>query len=132
MPAQRIAAHADWLDGLIVLLIGFTAFGIVSGLSAVILARPLQSLGYFAGAFALNVGLQVLTIAVMWRLGRVHAASAGLAGGCRNIALLLGIVAGLVPPDVQLFIVMAQLQLFFILLPTRWGLRAIGVAPAQK
>jgi hypothetical protein len=127
---DQVHRHATWIDGMIVLLIAFTALGIVSGLTDILRSAPLKSLLFFLGAFAFNVGLQVVTTFAMWRMGRVHAASAGFAGGCRNIALLLGVVTGHVSADVQLFIVMAQLQLFFILAPTRFGMRLIGVRAA--
>lgn len=126
---EQVNSHAAWLDGTIVLLIAFTALGIVSGLTDTLRAAPLKSLIYFIGAFALNAVLQLLTTAAMWRMGRVPAASAGFAGGCRNIALLLGVVTGHVPADVQLFIVMAQLQLFVIAAPARAAFGAIGVHP---
>lgn len=124
---QQVNAHAPWLDGTIVLLIAATALGIVSGLTDILLAAPIKSLTYFVGALAFNAGLQCLTTAVMWPMGRVHAASAGFAGGMRNIALLLGVVTGHVPPDVQLFLVMAQVQLFIIAAPARVAFGAIGV-----
>jgi BASS family bile acid:Na+ symporter len=131
VPKERIAANGLWLDGAVVILIVFTAFGIVDGLAAVLARDPLKSLIYFLIAFAFNAGLQALTIVAMWKLGPVHAASAGLVGGCRNIALLLGLVLGKVPPDLQLLLVMAQLQLFLILPPTRLAYRALGVRGGQ-
>ena len=112
VPRARIDAAAMPIDGMIIALIVATALGIMDGLAAVIAADPVRSITYFLATFVLNTVLQCLTALVFVRAGVVYAGSAALVGGFRNMALLLGLVIGRVGPELQLFLVMAQIQLF--------------------
>lgn len=124
---ERIERNAAWLDAAMVLVIIVIGAGVTDGLRAVIAARPSVVFEYFLGTLVLNALLQTLTWCVFAGRGARLAASAALAGGCRNMALLIGVLAGKVEPDVQLLLVMAQVQLFLLPALMRPVYRRFGV-----
>lgn len=109
-----IERQAVWLDAVMVVLIAIIAIGVCSGLTEIIAARPLVVVEYFVLTLAFNGLLQAVTWLVFARLGPRAAASAALVGGCRNMAVLLALVLGLVGPELQLILVIAQIQLFIL------------------
>jgi bile acid:Na+ symporter, BASS family len=128
----RIARNAVWLDATMVLLIIVIGAGVTDGLAATLTTRPALALECFLWAVGLNVLLQGVSALVFLRGTSVLAASAALAGGCRNMALLLGVVLGQVGPELQLLIVMAQIQLFLLPSLMRPVYAYFGVKPSSE
>jgi predicted Na+-dependent transporter len=124
----RIEREAVWLDAIMVVFIVIVALGVSSGLREVILTRPAVVIEYFLATLAFNAMLQAASWLVFARCGPRVAASAALVGGCRNMAVLLAVVLGLVGPEIQLVLVMAQLQLFILPALMRPVYAALGVS----
>ncbi|MEO7403833.1 MAG: hypothetical protein ABIU95_09215 [Burkholderiales bacterium] len=108
----RLERNALWLDALMVLLIVVVGAGVTDGLQATLIAQPALAIQSFLVTLALNIALQAASWIAFLRSKTVIAGSAALAGGCRNMALLIGLVLGQVGPELQLFLVMGQIQLF--------------------
>jgi bile acid:Na+ symporter, BASS family len=122
----RLARAAAGLDGGVVLILVVFAFGVMDGVQARLLADPLWVLGGVALAMAGNLGLNALTAAVIWPLGRTLALSAGMLAGNRNQALFLAVLPAAADPGVLLFFALGQVPMFlspFLLRPIYARLR---------
>ena len=86
----RIARDALRLDALMVLLIVVVGAGVTDGLQATLIAQPALAIQGFLVTLALNAALQAVSWIAFLRAKSVIAGSAALAGGCRNMALLIG------------------------------------------
>jgi BASS family bile acid:Na+ symporter len=122
----RLARAGPALDGSVVLILVVFAFGVMDGVQARLLADPLWVLGGVALAMAGNLGLNALTAAVLWPLGRNLALSAGMLAGNRNQALFLAVLPAAADPGVLLFFALGQVPMFlspFLLRPVYARLR---------
>lgn len=120
---------AEWgeaTDGLLVWLVVFYGFAVMDGLPARMAADPAWVAQALAAAFAVNYGLNLVTMATFARLGTRAAATAGLMSGNRNMALYLAVLPVAADPRVALFFGLCQFPLFlspFLLRPVyRWWL----------
>ncbi|WP_431268949.1 hypothetical protein [Dankookia sp. P2] len=116
----RLARAGTALDGSVVLILVVFAFGVMHGVQARLLADPLWVLGGVALAMAGNLGLNALTAAVLWPLGRNLALSSGMLAGNRNQALFLAVLPAAADPGVLLFFALGQVPMFlspFLLRP---------------
>jgi BASS family bile acid:Na+ symporter len=109
---RRLTRAGPALDGSVVLILVVFAFGVMDGVQARILADPLWVLAGVALAMAGNLGLNALTAAVIWPLGRDLALSAGMLAGNRNQALFLAVLPAATDPDVLLFSALGQVPMF--------------------
>jgi bile acid:Na+ symporter, BASS family len=122
----RLAWAGPALDGSVVLILVVFAFGVMDGVQARLLADPLWVLGGVALAIAGNLGLNALTAALLWPLGRRLALSAGMLAGNRNQALFLAVLPAAADPGVLLFFALGQIPMFlspFLLRPVYARLR---------
>ena len=122
----RLARAGPALDGSVVLVLVVFAFGVMDGVQARLVADPLWVLGGVALAMAGNLGLNALTAAVLWPLGRRLALSAGMLAGNRNQALFLAVLPAAADPGVLLFFALGQVPMFlspFLLRPVYARLR---------
>lgn len=109
-----VERHARRIDGAAVLgLVAFAA-GLMSGVTEVLLARPLEVLLYVAVAFAANVALQLTGALVFWRSGRRLALTIGHMTGNCNMALVLAALADTAPFEIFMFFALAQLPMYML------------------
>jgi BASS family bile acid:Na+ symporter len=109
---DRLAAHAEVLDGLIIMALIVFAIAIVDGLTSRLLAQPLFILGLagltFAASFVhLAAGTLVFALA-----GRQRALTAGYVLGNRNLGVLLAVLPAGAHPDIFLYFVVGQLPIY--------------------
>jgi BASS family bile acid:Na+ symporter len=125
----RLAPLGPAIDGAIVWIVVLYGFGVMKGLTARMLADPWWVAQAAAAAFVVNFALNLATTLAFAGWGWRLAASAGLMGGNRNMALYLAILPAAADPRVGLFFALCQFPLFlspFLLRPVyaaarRWG-----------
>ncbi len=109
---DRLVPLGPAIDGLMVWLVVFYGFAVMDGLMPRLLTDPgwvaRATLAAFAADFGLNA---VTTLAFAW-MGRRAAASAGLMGGNRNMALYLAVLPAAADPRIALFFALCQFPLF--------------------
>ena len=117
---QRLAPLGPAIDGAVVWIVVLYGFGVMKGLAARLLDDPTWVAQAAAAAFLGNFGLNLVTTLAFGGLGWRVAASAGLMGGNRNMALYLAILPAAADPRIGLFFALCQFPLFlspFLLRP---------------
>jgi len=133
MGAEWVARHHRPIDGLSVIALLVFAIGLMDGVGAHVLARPLLVAGLTAFAFALMITLTVTTALIFHRAGRSAALALGLAVGSRNMGLMVAAAGGAVPELTWLYFAVTQFPIYtlpHLLRPLvrRWVVR--GSLPA--
>ena len=102
------------IDGLSVLAMALFAVAAMDGVTAHFISDPLLVTGLAALAFALAIGLIVVTAIVFRPAGRARALAIGLIAGNRNIGLMLA-ATGFAVPDVSwLYFALAQFPIYLL------------------
>ena len=117
---MRLEHAGPALDGAVVLVLVVFAFGVMDGVQARLLTDPAWVAGGIVLALAANLGLNGLTVLVLWPLGPRLALAAGLLAGNRNQALFLAVLPATADPGVLLFFALGQIPMFcspFLLRP---------------
>ena len=128
-PERRDAA-APVFDGLNMVFMILFAVACMDGVTDAFISDPAFILGLIALTFGLNLGFLALSTALFWWSGQRTASTVGFSNGNRNMALVLGALAGNVPEQTWLFFAVAQLPIYTtpLLLKPVYG-RLLG-APA--
>ncbi len=109
----RLTPLGPAIDGAVVWLVMLFGFGVMKGLTTRLLDDPAWVLKATLAAFAVNFGLNLATtLALAAPLGWRLAATAGLLGGNRNMALYLAILPAAADPRLALFFAPCQFPLF--------------------
>lgn len=112
VPAPKLAANRDLLDGLTVLNLLLFGLAIMDGVTAYALDRP----GYVAlaivAAFAFNLLLQAAGYLAFRRLGTTRALTVALLTGNCNMGLVLVALEGRASFDVAVFFALAQIPMY--------------------
>jgi BASS family bile acid:Na+ symporter len=110
----RLAAHAEQIDGFIVVVMLVFAVAIMDGVTATLIERPGIVALWALAAFIANPGLQALGIAAFGWLGRKGALTVGLVSGNCNMGLLLAALPATSDFDTLLYFAVAQLPIFVL------------------
>lgn len=110
----RVARQRELFDGLNVATMVVFAIGAMDGVTAHVLAQPLLGIGLVLLTFTITVGLGVVTALLFIRAGRTDAFALALAGGSRNMGLMLAAAAGAVPDLTWLYFAIAQLPIYLL------------------
>ena len=114
----RVAAAAQTVDGISVGLLIVFAVGIMSGVTARIIADPLDIAYVAMLSFIVYTGLMVLGFAVFAfavpGVGRRGSLSAGFISGTRNLAIILAVLPVNVDLDVPLFFAVGQFPIYIM------------------
>lgn len=114
VPARALAARAQLLDGVVVLIMLIFAVAIMAGVTDAIFQRPQTVLLWTLTAFVANPALQLLgTLAFAW-LGLRRALTIGLISGNCNMGLLLAALPAGRDADVLLYFAIAQLPMYML------------------
>lgn len=112
---ERLMAARPALDGLAVLGLALFAVGVMDGFTMTALARPSLVGGIVLVVFALNLGLQAITIlALLPILPLRMALTAGLVAGNNNLGLILAAVIDTAPPIMLIFVATAQFPIYLL------------------
>ena len=129
--AARLAPLGPAIDGAVVWIVVLYGFGVMKGLAARLLEDPAWVAQAAAAAFVVNFALNLATSLAFAPWGWRFAASAGLMGGNRNMALYLAILPAAADPRVGLFFALCQFPLFLSPFLLRPAYRVAGaVRPA--
>jgi len=110
-PERRVTA-APVFDGLNMVFMILFAVASMDGVTDAFIADPAFVLGLIGLTFGLNLGFLVLSTALFWWAGRRTASTVGFSNGNRNMALVLGALAGNVPDHTWLFFAVAQFPIY--------------------
>jgi len=111
---ERLAQAKTHLDGAAVAMMLFFVVGVFDGVTEMTFAQPRHVAIATVLGFAFNIGLQVVSAAVFWRLGRRVALSVGLMAGNCNMGLVLVTLADKADPDTAMFFAVGQLPMYIL------------------
>lgn len=110
----RLAKAKTHLDGAAVVMMLFFVVGVFDGVTEMTFAEPRHVLIATVLGFAFNIGLQIVSAAVFWRLGRKIALSVGLMAGNCNMGLVLVTLSDKADPDTAMFFAVGQLPMYIL------------------
>lgn len=111
----RLARAAPAIDGLAVLGFVVFAIGVMDGFTATALDRPGVVALNLLAVFALNVGLQLLTVLCLIRHVALRTAlTAGLLAGNNNFGLVFASVVDTAPSTMLVFVAAAQFPIYLL------------------
>ena len=126
VPAGRLAANRELLDGLTVINLVLFGLAIMDGVTAYAFERPAYVATALVAAYLFNVGLQAAGYVAFRRLGRREALSVALVSGNCNMGLVLVALQDKASFDVTVFFALAQIPMYTLpALMTRWYRRAL-------
>lgn len=122
-------AHLPALDGVAALLLSGIVVALMGAAGPALLTPA--GWGLLAGAFALNLGLNLGAAALARRRGR-DPISAGMVAANRNIALFLGAIPAAVVPGLLPWIGLYQIPMYLapVVMPPLY--RALGLSPTAS
>lgn len=115
-----VEAQRGRIDGLSVVLLFVFAAAVMDGVLALLMADPLFVLGLTALAFAISLGLTVVTTVLFLWAGVARGFTLGLCSGLRNMGLMLAAAAGALPETSWLYSGLVQFPIYLapqLLLP---------------
>lgn len=110
----RIKALSFHLDGMLVVLMIIFAIAAMDGVAARAIAEPGFVLMFVLASFAVNLGLQALSLLVFFPLPRITRTTIALITGNRNFALLMAALGTSADPDIFLYFAIGQLPIYLL------------------
>jgi hypothetical protein len=129
IPAAKLAAHRELLDGLTVINLLLFGIAIMDGVTAYAFEHPGYVATALVAAYAGNIALQAAGYLAFRRLGRREALTAALASGNCNMGLVLVALQGKAPFEVTVFFALAQIPMYTLPAAMTWFYRR-ALAPA--
>ncbi len=111
---QRLTAHIQAIDGIIVILLLVFAIAIMDGVAETLAREPAKVALWLAAAFVANPLLQALGTLVFLRLGRRAALTVGLMTGNCNMGLILAALPADSPGGIALYFALGQLPMYLL------------------
>ncbi|WP_417518905.1 hypothetical protein [Minwuia sp.] len=109
---ERLSRAKTHLDGAAVLMMLCFVVGVFDGVTEMALAQPRHVLIACLLGYVFNIGLQVVSTAMFWKLGRRLALSVGLMSGNCNMGLVLVTLTDKADADTAMFFAMGQLPMY--------------------
>lgn len=109
-----IEAQRERIDGMSVLAMSCFAIAAMDGIVGHFMQDPLQVVALTALAFALALGMLVVTALVFLNAGRARAFAIGLIAANRNVGLMLAATGFAVPDLAWLFFGLAQFPIYLL------------------
>jgi BASS family bile acid:Na+ symporter len=129
----RLAKAKTHLDGAAVVMMLFFVVGVFDGVTEMTFAEPRHVLIATVLGFVFNIGLQIVSAAIFWRLGRKIALSVGLMAGNCNMGLVLVTLADKADADTAMFFAVGQLPMYILpALLTPFYRRLIAAEPRKE
>lgn len=111
---ERVTAAAGPLDSCMLMTLMVFAIAIMDGIGAVTIDRPTYVMAVVALSFAANAGMQAYAAAPFVALGRRRALTVAFCAGNRNMAIILAVIPAGVMPDLEFYLVLAQVPMFVL------------------
>ena len=128
--SPAIERERDKIDGLNVVMLFIFAVAVMDGVAVRFLTDPLFVIGLIALSFLLTAVLMASTALVFAATSRDRALALGLAGGTRNLGLMLAASGGLVPQETWLYFGLAQFPIYLVPLIIQPLARRVAPPPA--
>lgn len=128
--ASALEARRDQIAGAFVLLMLVFALSIMDSVVDRLASAPRDVAVYAAAAFAVNLGLQILGLAVLPWLGRDEGTAVVMMAGNRNMGVVIAALATPSDTDLFLFFALAQVPIFILPALLRPLYRRLGGALA--
>jgi hypothetical protein len=112
--ARRISASGGVFDGLSVILLFIFGIALMDGVTARAIAEPWLIAGLILLAFAMAIGLYVLTALLFWRSGAERALALGFSAAHRNMAVMMAAAGGSVPELTWVYFATAQFPIYLV------------------
>ena len=109
-----LATHASRMDGIMVFGMVGVAVSLMSGLPEFAAAKPAYTALVTTTTFGINIGLQICTAALFWKIGRRAALTIGLVTGNTNVALVMAAVSESAPYDLLVYFVIGQFPIYML------------------
>jgi hypothetical protein len=109
-----IEAQSERIDGLSVLAMFMFAVAAMDGVADHFRANPLLVIKLTTLAFAIALGMIVITALVFLPVGRARALAIGLIAGNRNVGLMLAATGFAVPDTAWLYFALAQFPIYLL------------------
>jgi len=110
--AERLRRRRPEVEGFGVLLLLVFAIGVMDGMAARLLAEPGTVLVFTLAAFAMNLGMQLVTRLAFRPAGARIATTVAFLAGNRNAALLLAVLPA--EPALLLYVAVAQFPIYLL------------------
>ena len=111
---ERVTAAAGLLDSCMLIVLAVFAIAIMHGIGAVMIDRPIYVMAIVALSFVANAGMQIYAAAPFVVHGRRRALTVAFCAGNRNMAIILVMIPAGVMPDLELYLVLAQVPMFVL------------------
>ncbi len=112
--ADRIHRNGTIIDGISVLVMLTFAISIMDGIPAMFVADPAQVIIFTLAAFAMNLGLQIISAIACLGFGRRRALTLGFLSGNRAVGLLLAVLPASADPLLTLFFILGQFPIYVL------------------
>lgn len=112
VPAARLAAQREALDGLTVINLLLFGLAIMDSVTAYAIERPAYVATALIAAYGFNLALQIAGYFAFRRLGRREALSVALVSGNCNMGLVLVALEGKASFEVTVFFALAQIPMY--------------------
>jgi ACR3 family arsenite transporter len=121
--ARRTDAEVTAIDAIAAILLGAVVIGLMSAAGETLRTAPGTFMGAMAFVCMISFGMQGV-VAVTWR-NKAEAPAFAVAGGCRNVALFLGVLPETVTDELLLLIGCYQVPMYLapLMLPRFLALR---------
>ena len=110
----RVTAAAGPLESCMLITLLVFAVAIMDGIGAVMLDRPVYVLLVVALSFVVNAGMQVYAAVPFLVVGARRALTIAFSAGNRNMAIILAVIPAGTMPDLELYLVLAQVPVFVL------------------
>lgn len=97
---------------LTIIFLALFGIAVMDGIGPRFLAQPGEMLGLLGFSLVVHAAFFGLSFVLFLRWGRREALTAGLLSGYRNMALVLAVGGGLLPPDFVVFVALWQIPMF--------------------
>ncbi|KZD12169.1 hypothetical protein AUP43_17160 [Oceanibaculum pacificum] len=111
---QRVKDIGFHLDGMLVVLMILFAIATMDGIAARAIAEPGFVAMFVIAVFAVNLGMQAVSMLVFFPLHRIARTTVALVTGNRNLALLMAALGTAADPDVFLYFAIGQLPIYLL------------------
>ena len=90
------------------------AVALMDGIGALIIDRPVYVLLVVALSFVANAGMQIFAVVPFLAMGKRPALTIAFSAGNRNMAIILAVIPAGIMPDLELYLVLAQVPMYVL------------------
>jgi predicted Na+-dependent transporter len=112
--SEKIAANKGAIDGISVVLLLLFGIAAMDGVTARAIKEPLLVAGLAALAFAIAIGIYVLTALLFWREGLKKSLALGFSSAHRNMGVMVAAAGSGLPELTWIYFAVAQFPIYLL------------------